>query len=924
MKLFSPVQTWLSSLVHSLSKRQPSSRRRRNFADGQALEPRVVLAAPTLNSLTNRAVLSGSPLLVALNGADADNQTLTFSATITNEALTNSNPNFPAANLHVTPVIPTGNRSLKMDVQNFGTMTFQLFEDRAPRATSQIISLANSDFYNGVIFHRVINNFVIQGGDPTGTGSGGSQLGDFDDQFDVDLQHNQTGILSMAKSSDDTNDSQFFITEGPQRHLDFNHSIFGYLTSGESVREAISNVAVTSSRPNTTITMSDVSVINDTQNGVLMLKVPEGTTGTATVNVTVTDPNGNTAQQSFNITISADTVNSNPFLKDIPKLRTLVNTPFQFNLEGVDVESQTVGFIGQSTMQQNNITVPQLANVNLAYSVGVTSGGVTVNPSNGLTGLQPFSVAAGTVFSILDFQVAQIDIVSAAAPLTISGADHPAINQANDGKPDTFVLKSRVNNLQVFINGTLSYEVLKSSVTSLTINGSNDNDLFLIDGSGGDPLPNGSLNIVGGLGTDAVQIVSGTVTSSTHTIPGSTAGSVAIDGKVISYSSMESVLDDLVAAQRAMQYGSAASLIVLADDATAGNGLSQLTGAGLVPLRFRAPTGSLTINGGGGNDTINATGGDSLLTVGVNVLGGSGNDSLLGGSRNDTLNGGPGSDVLSGGDGDDVLSGGTGNDVLNGGAGTDTIAETGDVNFTLTATTLVGLGSDTFSNAERAQLTTLDSPNVIDVSQAGFAVQINSAGGNDTIIGSAFNDAINAGDGADSVTAGNGHDSIGGGLGNDILFGGLGNDLISGGDGDDRVEGEAGNDDLFGNAGADSINGGGGNDFLIGGAGNDTLVGGTGNDGLSGSDGDDVLVGGTGNDTLYGLLGNDSLTGGNDNDLCFGGDGNDTVTGQTGTDTLVGGDGGANGVANPQDNFGFDLAERNETFVFATPSWAIS
>jgi cyclophilin family peptidyl-prolyl cis-trans isomerase len=81
---------------------------------------------------------------------------------------------------------------------------------------------------------------VIQGGDPTGTGSGGSPLGDFDDQFHVDLQHNRTGILSMAKSFDDTNDSQFFITEGAQRHLDFNHSIFGILVEGESVRQSIS------------------------------------------------------------------------------------------------------------------------------------------------------------------------------------------------------------------------------------------------------------------------------------------------------------------------------------------------------------------------------------------------------------------------------------------------------------------------------------------------------------------------------------------------------------------------------------------------------------------------------------------------------------------------------------------------------------
>ena len=120
-------------------------------------------------------------------------------------------------------------------------MTFELFEDRAPRTTARIIQLAQSGFYDDVIFHRVINDFVIQGGDPDGTGTGGSGT-DFDDEFTPLLQHTSTGLLSMAKSSDDTNDSQFFVTEGPQRRLDFNHSVFGRLTTGEALRDAISNV----------------------------------------------------------------------------------------------------------------------------------------------------------------------------------------------------------------------------------------------------------------------------------------------------------------------------------------------------------------------------------------------------------------------------------------------------------------------------------------------------------------------------------------------------------------------------------------------------------------------------------------------------------------------------------------------------------
>ena len=111
--------------------------------------------------------------------------------------------------------------------------------DAAPLTSREIWDLAAEGFYDGLDFHRVVPNFVIQGGDPTGTGSGGSTLGYFDDQYHLELQHNRTGVLSYAKSTDDTNDSQFFITEGPQRFLDFNHSVFGQLVEGESNRDAI-------------------------------------------------------------------------------------------------------------------------------------------------------------------------------------------------------------------------------------------------------------------------------------------------------------------------------------------------------------------------------------------------------------------------------------------------------------------------------------------------------------------------------------------------------------------------------------------------------------------------------------------------------------------------------------------------------------
>ena len=283
---------------------------------------------PALKTIGTKELLSGSPLLVALDGYDPNGGQLTYSVTVDDASL-------------VTAEILSGNRSLELDVAGFGSMIFQAFEDRAPRATDRILGLALDGFYDGVTFHRILNDFVIQGGDPTGTGSGGSDLGTFDDQFDVDLQHNQTGILSMAKSDDDTNDSQFFVTEGAARHLDFNHTIFGYLVEGEAVREAISNTETTgtSGRPTNDVVIQTATVFTDIENGVLMLKSPEGTSGTTSVTVTVTDADGHTSTETFTVNITPDTDNGAPFLVDMPgEYVTEVDTSIDIPLGSIDVE----------------------------------------------------------------------------------------------------------------------------------------------------------------------------------------------------------------------------------------------------------------------------------------------------------------------------------------------------------------------------------------------------------------------------------------------------------------------------------------------------------------------------------------------------------------------------------------------------------
>ena len=270
-------------------------------------------AQPTFQTIPQTALLGGSPIHIPLDGRSPSGQALSFTA-VSSDPL-------------VTPTVLTGNRSLRIHVTNFGGMVFELFDGRARRATNRIAALATSGFYNGVIFHRIINDFVLQGGDPTGTGTGGSTLGRFDDKFHADLQHNRTGLLSMAKSGDDTNNSQFFITEGPRRHLDFNHSIFGILVEGEAVRERISNVATgPDDRPITDVVMESVESFTDTQNAVLMLKAPEGATGAVDITVTVRNASGAETQQTFRVNVTPDLVNSAPFLADVEDIETPVNT----------------------------------------------------------------------------------------------------------------------------------------------------------------------------------------------------------------------------------------------------------------------------------------------------------------------------------------------------------------------------------------------------------------------------------------------------------------------------------------------------------------------------------------------------------------------------------------------------------------------
>lgn len=139
---------------------------------------------------------------------------------------------------------------------NKGVIEIRLFEERAPKTVANFVGLATGQreyqdpetfeqttgpYFDGIIFHRVIPGFMIQGGDPTGSGRGGPGYR-FADEFHPELRHDAAGKLSMANAGPNTNGSQFFITLGPTPHLDGRHAVFGEVVSGMEVAQAIAAV----------------------------------------------------------------------------------------------------------------------------------------------------------------------------------------------------------------------------------------------------------------------------------------------------------------------------------------------------------------------------------------------------------------------------------------------------------------------------------------------------------------------------------------------------------------------------------------------------------------------------------------------------------------------------------------------------------
>lgn len=332
-----------------------------------------------------------------------------------------------------------------------------------------------------IIFHRVVPNFVIQAGDPSATGAGGSGQPDFNDQYNLKLQFTSPGLLAMAKSSDDTNDSQWFITDATPRFLDFNHSIWGRLIDGEEVRDLINSVPTTSDKPNTPVVINSIQIVTDNENASIRLEAAEGASGQASVTVTATDPQGHAFSRTFQVTVTPDTANSAPFLVNPTNVTGVAGQPIQLQLQAVDAEGDANFF---------DAAKPAGETVNYTLNVNNSTGLVTITPPTGFQGTFKVIVGVrGATQTTTNDQFDTQEVTVSVGPAAPTGIDLLAVSDSGDSNTDNI---TNAGTLQFTVSGVSSGALVKimkgtnvlaqGTATGTTINLSTTNLGLLGDG----------------------------------------------------------------------------------------------------------------------------------------------------------------------------------------------------------------------------------------------------------------------------------------------------------------------------------------------------------------------------------------------------------------------------------------------------------
>jgi uncharacterized repeat protein (TIGR01451 family) len=374
------------------------------------LEPRHLLTGGlTLGTVPDQTLRAGAPLQIPLNAVDTGGHPVTFSVTSSNPAISTS---LPTTNPDLVLNITHTSSGQAGDSSFNGQMTIELFQNLAPNTVAKIIGLVNQGVYTHTSFYRIVQNFVIQAGQGN---TPAVNVPTIDDEFNSVLRYSSAGVVGLARqTADDTGTSEFFITQGgPQEFLDYQYDIFGRLVSDPNdLLDKIASIPVnSSSSPTSPVTITSASISNDTNDLALQISAPIGTTGTGTITVNVSDGQGGTDQQTFNVTVQADTTDPGPFLETsqtAPFLQglaapptTTVNTPLSFQLPAFDLQGDPLTFYNQTGLANFGLTPTQTISPNLNVSVNSTTGAVTVTPSNGLVGVTPmfFGVSSSSASS---------------------------------------------------------------------------------------------------------------------------------------------------------------------------------------------------------------------------------------------------------------------------------------------------------------------------------------------------------------------------------------------------------------------------------------------------------------------------------------------------------------------------------------------
>ena len=362
------------------------------------------VAAPVIDPIPAASIPAGKTLILPVTATSPNGRPLTFTATssaggITIEVHTN-NPFWKMSVVQAAAGNPPGSfptlyRGGLVTVTNLGDLTFMLFHDIAPHTVDVIQGLTDGGMYtSNTIFHRVVPGFVIQGGDPNTNGSGGPVFR-FDDEFHPRAIFSGNGQLAMANSGKDTDGSQFFVTVGQQRFLDFGYTLFGQLVRGFNVvTNVINTPADANSRPLADVIITRTSIVPDYFDTVLTLTGTNSVGVAGTISVIADDGAGGRATNSFTATVVTDTQNEPPFLYPVTvtNLVGAVNGRLTNIVTALDLETNALFWaVGALDLNATNSSfslvngqIQAIIVPNTNY-VGPTSFGFRVGPNSLLT-----------------------------------------------------------------------------------------------------------------------------------------------------------------------------------------------------------------------------------------------------------------------------------------------------------------------------------------------------------------------------------------------------------------------------------------------------------------------------------------------------------------------------------------------------------